>query len=166
MAITTLSGVLIAATLFVAIVTGLLFGFALLTMPGIGRMSDREFVRAFQFIDRIIQNGHPLFVVTWAGSALLLPLATVLSFRTGVEAQPVLILSATVGYYLGVQLPTIAINVPLNNALQKVDAVSLDEATIGAARRDFETRWNRWNQVRTVVGVAVTVLLLIAIAVG
>lgn len=39
--------VLLTATLFTALVAGLLFAFALITMPGIRKLGDREFIRAF-----------------------------------------------------------------------------------------------------------------------
>ena len=63
----------------------------------------------------------------------------------------VLILLAAFAYVVGVQVPTVAVNVPLNNRLQAVNVDALDPATQQRARLDFEPRWNRWNAVRTVV---------------
>jgi hypothetical protein len=54
------------------LVTGILFTFALLVMPGLGRLGDRAFQRGFQEIDRIIQNGYPVFVIVWQGSVISL----------------------------------------------------------------------------------------------
>lgn len=39
---------LLSATILCTMVAGLLFAFAVVTMPGIKRLSDREFIRAFQ----------------------------------------------------------------------------------------------------------------------
>ena len=156
--------VLLTATLFTALVAGLLFAFALITMPGIRKLGDREFIRAFQVMDGIIQNNHPLFILVWGGSALLLLLSVFLGLR---ELSPVLwttLLGATSGYYIGVQIPTVTINVPLNNALQRIDVEKATEETIRQARRTFEDRWNRWNRRRTLVASAVTAALLLVLA--
>ena len=55
------------ATLFCSLVAGFLFAFVLVVMPGIQRLNDREFIRAFQVIDSIIQNNQPIFVLVWVG---------------------------------------------------------------------------------------------------
>ena len=56
--------VLVAAALC-ALVAGLLFTFAVVAMPGLKNLSDREFIRAFQVMDRVKgesdQKTIPLF---------------------------------------------------------------------------------------------------------
>jgi len=39
-------------------------------MPGISSLTDREFIRAFQAMDGIIQDNQPLFILVWVGSAV------------------------------------------------------------------------------------------------
>ena len=56
---------------------------------------------------------------------------------------------AVVSYLLGVQLPTAAINIPLNNKLQTMDIDAMDEAARREPRDEFEPRWSRWNQLST-----------------
>lgn len=68
---------LILATLLCALVAGLLFAFAVVTMPGIRRLNDREFIRAFQVMDDVIQRNQPIFMLVWLGSAVLMLIATV-----------------------------------------------------------------------------------------
>ena len=63
---------LVAAAFLCSLVAGLLFSFAVVVMPGIGRLDDRDFLGAFQAIDRVIQNNQPLFIVAWVGSVLAL----------------------------------------------------------------------------------------------
>ena len=67
-------------------------------------------------------------------------------------------------YLLYVQLPTFAINVPLNNALQKLDVGAMNEPARNRARDEFEARWTRWNASRTgcasVTSFALLLLLL------
>jgi uncharacterized membrane protein len=154
---------LVCATLLTALVTGLLFGFALIVMPGIRKLGDREFVRAFQVMDGIIQNNHPLFVLVWGGSALLLLISAVLGFRALSPALWTALIAATAGYFIGVQVPTMVVNVPLNNALQTANTVSADDEAMGNARRAFESRWNRWNRSRALTGAGVTTVLLVVL---
>jgi uncharacterized membrane protein len=72
----------------------------------------------------------------------------------------ILIVAAFV-YLLGVQLPTVTINVPLNNDLQKLDVGTMDETTRKRARDDFEPRWNRWNVMRAACASLTCVLLIV-----
>lgn len=152
--------VFISATLLCTLVAGFILLFAIVVMPGIGSLSDREFLRAFQVIDRVIQNNQPIFLFVWIGSALALTAASILSFWELEGINRVLVITATVAYLLGVQLPTIAINIPLNNRLQALDLVNDDEVDHAIERRNFETRWNRWNSIRTIFACTISVLLL------
>jgi uncharacterized membrane protein len=64
-------------------------------------------------------------------------------------ANRMLLIVAALVYVLCVQLPTATINIPLNNALQKLDASTMSETALKRARDDFEPRWRRWNAIRT-----------------
>ncbi len=151
---------LLAATLLCGLTAGLVFAFAVVTMPGIGALPDREFLNAFKAMDRVIQNNHPLFGLVWVGSALLLIGAAVLGFGRLEGLDRGLLLGATVVYLVGVQVPTVVVNIPLNNRLQAHDVDGMDEGERRAARAAFEARWNRWNRLRTVWASAATALLL------
>lgn len=155
--------VLTVGTLATALVTGLVFTFALITMPGIGVLDDREFLRTFQVMDRIIQNNHPLFVAVWLGSVLSLIVASILGIASLTATPRLVLIVATIVYIGGVQVPTIAINVPLNNALQRVDTRSASDPVVQRARNAFESRWNRWNLGRTIVAVSVTTALIVVL---
>ena len=151
---------LVSATLLCSLVAGFVFAFACVTMPGLGTLEDREFLHGFQVMDRVIQNNQPVFVLVWAGSALTLIAAVGLGFSQLTGLDRLLLLAAGVVYLLGVQLPTLTINVPLNNQLQTLEVQTMSETALSAARTQFESRWNRWNQIRTVLAVLTSVLLL------
>lgn len=155
---------LILATFLVSLVAGFLVAFALIAMPGIGQLGDREFVRAFQTMDGIIQRGHPMFLLLWVGSVVTLAGATFLAFPNLDGTARWLLGLAAALYILGVQLPTAGVNVPLNNRIQTVDAAQADDATLRQAREDFEARWNRWNVRRTVVACTASALLVVLLA--
>ena len=73
------------------------------------------------------------------------------------------LLAAAVIYFLGVMLPTAAVNIPLNNHLQTVDLAAANEATLAQERETFEVRWNRWNVIRTFLAMATSALLLFVV---
>jgi uncharacterized membrane protein len=153
--------VLILATFLCSLAAGLLFTFAIVVMPGIGRLSSREFIHAFQVIDRVIQNNQPIFMLVCVGSVVALVTSTVLGIIKVDGVERLLIISAALVYLLGVQLPTIAVNVPLNNKLQTLKVDAINESTQNVARKDFESRWNRWNSIRTVFASLVSALLIV-----
>ena len=153
--------VLILATLLCSLVAGFLFAFATVVMPGIKTLNDREFIRAFQVIDGVIQNNQPLMVAVWMGSILAAVAAALMGFGQLDGTQRLLLISAPIVYILGVQLSTFTINVPLNNRLQELNVDAMDEAALQAARMNFEPSWNRWNLVRTPFAGLASVLFMI-----
>src|SRR5918998_418790 len=72
--------VLFLATLLCSLVAGFLFAFAVVVMPGIRNLGNRDFLRAFQVIDGIIQKNQPIFTLVWVGSVVALVIAAVLGF--------------------------------------------------------------------------------------
>ena len=153
--------VLILATLLCSLVAGFLFAFATIVMPGIKTLNDREFIRAFQVIDGVIQNNQPLFVAVWMGSVVALVAAAGLGFGQLDGTQRLLLVAAPLVYILGVQLSTFTINVPLNNQLQALNVDAMDDVALKAARMNFEPSWNRWNLIRTPFAGLASVLLMI-----
>jgi uncharacterized membrane protein len=154
--------VLVAAALC-ALVAGLLFTFAVVAMPGLEELSDREFIRAFQVMDRVIQNRQPLFTVVWVGSVVALVLALVMGFQQQDGFTRGLLIAAAALYLFGVQLPTARVHLPLNNEIQTVEVEAIGEAEQKQARERFEARWNRSNRFRTAIAVVTMLLLLVVL---
>ena len=153
--------VLILAAFLCSLVAGFLFAFTFVVMPGIRSLNDREFIRAFQVMDGIIQDNQPTFVLVWVGSVVALVTSAVLGFGQLDGAGRLLMSFAALAYLVGVQLPTVTINIPLNNKLQTLDLDAMNETTRKAARKDFEPRWNRWNSIRTAFASLASALLMI-----
>lgn len=151
---------LILAAFLCSLVAGFLFAFAIVVMPGIRRLNEREFLRAFQVMDGVIQNNQPIFMVVWVGSVVALVTSVVLGIGQLDGAGRLLIIFAALFYLFGVQLPTATINIPLNNKLQILVVDTMDETTQKAARKDFEPRWNLWNLIRTVFASLASALLI------
>ncbi len=152
---------LILATFLCSLVAGFLFAFSLVVMPGIRSLNDPAFLRAFQVMDRVIQNNQPIFMLVWVGSVVALVTSTVLGIGGLDGAGRLLLVLASLAYLFGVQLPTVTIHIPLNNRLQTLDVDTLNTTTQETARKDFETRWNRWNSIRTAFASLASALLII-----
>ena len=144
-----------------SLVAGFLFAFAVVVMPGIKNLGNKEFVQAFQVIDRIIQNNQPIFLLVWVGSAVALITSVTLGIGRLDGIERFLINSVAFTYLLGVQFTTVIINIPLNNKLQTLKVDDMSETAINLAREEFEPRWNRWNLFRTVLSCLSSALLII-----
>lgn len=154
---------LILAAFLCTLVAGFLFAFAVVVMPGIKALSDKDYLRAFQVMDRVIQENQPLFILVWMGSAVAIVVAAGLSFWQFDVVGQALTASAAALYILGVQVPTIRINIPLNNQVKQMDLEAADAASLEELRAKYETTWVRWNTNRTIVSSVVSLLLLAAL---
>lgn len=153
------------ALLLSALTAGFLFAFAVVVMPGLKPLDDAQYLRAFQAVDRVIQDGQPLFLLMWAGAVVALLAALTLSFGTRSGLDQLLLLTASVLYLGGVQIPTAVVNIPLNRRIQALNIDALDADALRGEREAFEGRWNRWNALRT--GFAtISVVLLMVLLVG
>lgn len=152
--------IMVLCTLFCSLVAGFLLAFTVVIMPGIGTLDDHGFLQAFKVIDRVIQDNQPVFMIVWAGSVLLMVAAGIMSFWWLEGTSRYLLIGAALVYFLGVQLPTATINVPLNNKLQAQELSSMSAAELRQARKDFEPRWVRWNAIRTWFAILVALTLM------
>jgi len=138
---------LLAATLVTGLVAGVFALYAHTIMPGLGETDDRTFVGAFQAIDRAIIN--PLFMLTFLGALVLTGAAGLLHLR-GDDRAVLPWVGVAFALYLVTFVITMAVNVPLNDALKAAgdpDRI----ADLAAVRADFhEARWIAWNVVRAV----------------
>ena len=130
-------------------------------MPGFSKLNDKDFIRAFQVTDNIIQNNQPLFMLIWIGSILSV-ISTIVFSIFNINADYSIFIIVTGFFYLiGVQGLTISIHIPLNNNIQKIDVDKEDELKLNEVRKEFEIKWNYYNRIRTVVALTVTTLLML-----
>lgn len=147
---------LLAATLTTGLMAGLFAAFSYAVMPGLHRGDDRTFVSAMQQVNRAIVNGW--FLTCFLGALVTSALATALLWtEERRDALPFAL--AGLVLYLAVLVITGAINVPLNNRLDRAGAPETltDPASV---RADFEAGWVRWNHVRTLASTAAFATLL------
>ena len=144
-----MNGLRVASLLVATMTTGLVAGvyaiYANAFMPGLARTDDKTFVGAFQAVDRAILN--PLFLgLGFAGALLFTLLAGLLSLKE--KALPWIAVAFVL--YLVTVILTIAVNVPLNDALKAAgDPNTID---VAAARAAFdEAKWRTFNLIRTIL---------------
>ena len=152
---------LMAAILSCSLVAGLVYGFAVVVMPGIARLPDRDFLRAFKLMDGVIQGGQPAFLLVWVGSIVSVAVMLLLGTQRLDGVELVLMWVAGGVYVLTVQGPTVRFNIPLNNAVQALDLDAMNEPELAEARAQFEAPWNRWNRFRTSMAIVSVVALLV-----
>ena len=154
---------LISSALLCSLVAGITLVFAIVVMPGISKFEDKEFLKAFQLIDGVIQNNQPLFLLVWLGSIISV-LVTILSSIITLGFLDSLIIICVCGIYLfGVQGITIPIHLPLNRRIQSLDINNLDKEKLNEERTKFENKWNYYNKIRAGIAFFVSLMLLIII---
>ena len=156
---------LIFSFLSCSLVGGFIFTYAIVVMPGLSKLNDKDFLRAFQVTDAVIQKKQPLFISTWIGSIIAMLTTILVSLVSFGLQETWLILLIGVAYLLGVQGITISIHIPLNNHIQKVKIEELNDETLANERLKFETRWNFFNYIRTSIAISVSVLMLILLTI-
>jgi uncharacterized membrane protein len=136
---------LLGATLTMGLVSGAFVLYAHTVMPGLKNTDDRTFVTAFRSLDRAIIN--PWFMAGGFLGALVFTLAALFA-HLGRDALP-WIVAALVLYGIAFVI-TIAVNVPLNDAIK-----AATDPNFAAVRERFhEARWAGWNLVRAVTSTA------------
>ena len=157
---------LVFAVLTCSLVTGFIFTYAVVVMPGFSKLDDKEFLRAFQVTDGVIQNNQPLFMLTWVGSIIsVLSVIVVSLLSLGLSEAWKLIVVGLI-YLLGVQGVTISIHLPLNNRIQAIDINNMNNQSINEERTKFEMRWNYFNKIRTFIAFFTSLSFLLILIAG
>jgi len=138
---------LLGAVLTMGMVAGAFALYAHAIMPGLRKTGDRTFVDAFQQTDRAIIN--PWFMITAFGGALVLTAVAALANR-GTPAFAWI--AVALGLYLIAVIVTVAVNVPLNDAIKAAgDPARIDVTQVRA--QFHEARWAAWNLLRVATSV-------------
>jgi len=156
---------LVFAVLTCSLVTGFIFTYAVVVMPGFSKLEDKEFLRAFQVTDGVIQNNQPLFMLTWVGSIISVFSVMAISILSLGVSDAWIIFVVGLIYLLGVQGITISIHLPLNNHIQKIDINDMNNQSLNEERTNFEMRWNYFNKIRTFIAFAASLSFLLILMV-
>ncbi len=149
------------STLLCSLVTGFILTYAIVVMPGLSKLDDKEFIKAFQVTDGIIQNNQPIFILIWVGSIISVVSTIIISIFTLGILEGWKIIFVSLVYLIGVQAITIIIHLPLNKRIQNIDINSTNLQSLNEERKNFETKWNYFNNIRTVIAFLVTLFFLL-----
>lgn len=127
---------------------GIFYCWSISVTSGLALLSDKEYITAFQSLNRAILN--PLFLLCFMGPVFLLPLSAFVSYCKPLPVAFWLLCVAFLVYIVGVMGVTMAGNVPMNDTLDKFNASSASAAGLAATRTAFEAKWNFLNNIRTV----------------
>ena len=155
---------LIFSILFCSLVSGFIFTYAVVVMPGLSNLNNKNFLRAFQVTDAVIQNKQPLFMFIWIGSIVVILSTIVVSLVSIGLSKAWLIVLIGIVYLFGVHGITVTIHIPLNNHIQNIKIEKLNEKSIADERINFEKRWNFFNYIRTAVAISTSFSLLIILS--
>jgi uncharacterized membrane protein len=132
------------------LMAGLFFAFSVAIMPAFARVPAPAGLAAMQAINTVIVR--PLFLVVFVGTALV-------SATSAVLAPDPLRLTGAACYLIGAIGVTAVVNVPMNNAL---DRLAPDDAEAARTWQGYRSRWTGWNHVRAVACAAAVIAFVIA----
>nr|WP_296773354.1 anthrone oxygenase family protein [Rhodococcus sp. (in: high G+C Gram-positive bacteria)] len=144
------------STVGCGVTAGVLLAFSVSVMPALRRQPPSTAITSMQQMN--IDIVSPVFMTFFLGSAVAATIAAVASIWSGHDAKISIALGAAL-FVVGCVAVTIAVNVPMNDALAAVDPDSSSGARVWA---DYLTKWTRWNNARTVAAVAATAVLAMA----
>lgn len=151
----------ILALLLTGLVAGLFYAYDCSVIGGLGRLEDKNYLLAFQAINRAILN--PYFFLSFMGSLIVLPIASYFAFKQGLSSSFYFLLAASLIYLAGVIGITFFGNVPLNTMLDQYDLLSASENDLALLREKFESSWNRLHRWRTYASILAFVSCILSI---
>lgn len=156
-------GILLPVLTFVAalgagLVAGLLFAFSAFVMNALARLPPEQGIAVMQSINVAVLN--PLFFTVFFGTAVLCVVLAVAAFFRWGEAGAIYLVAGSLLYLVGTIGVTIALNVPLNDALA---AVAPNNAEGAGVWTRYIVSWTAWNHVRTIAALMALASFIMAL---
>ena len=148
----------LATALGCGLSAGVFFAFSSFVMPALDRLAPAQSIRAMNSVNKLAVT--PVFMTALFGTALACAVRGVCAVTSWGERPPAFALAGCALFLVGAIVVTIAANVPLNDALMKVDPEATDAATRWST---YLSDWTPWNHVRAVTAIAASGLLIAAL---
>jgi uncharacterized membrane protein len=142
-----------------SLAAGVFFAFSNFVMQALGRIPAPEGIRAMQEINVTVINRWFMTALFGTGVASLAVIVAAVADWDG-SYGPYLV-GAGALYVVGTVVVTMALNVPRNEALARVEPGSAEGTAVWSR---YLVEWTRWNSVRTVASLATTAALMGGIA--
>jgi len=140
------------------LVSGLFFAFSTFIMKALDRLPVDHGIATMQSINRTVLNYS--FFVVFIGTTLTTVLLIIYTLFHWDQSNVIYLLVGSVFYLLGSFLVTVVFNVPLNDALAKIDAKNEKSATVW---KKYMVRWTAWNHVRTATSFLASASFILAL---
>ena len=150
--------ILALAILFTGIMAGIFFTWSNAVKPGIGKLSDLEYLKALQSMNRVILNNT--FKIIFGGAIITTALLPIFSFNLYPNNIFWIFISTFIIYWVGAFGVTIFGNIPLNEILDKTSLETFSLEELKSLRTSIEVKWNNLNLIRTISSVLTFVLLI------
>ena len=139
---------------------GIFFTWSNAVKPGIGKLSDIEYLRALQAMNRVILN--KAFIGIFIGAVIAVTVVPIAHFKLFPDNIFWLFIITLATYWIGVFGVTVLGNVPLNELLDEINLESITLEEIKALRTSIEVKWNNLNLIRSISSGITFVLLIIS----
>ena len=153
--------ILALAILFTGLMAGIFFTWSNAIKPGIGKLSDLEYLRAFQSMNRVILNNTSKII--FSGAIITTGLLPIFYFNLYPNNIFWMFISAFIIYWIGAFFVTIIGNIPLNELLDKTSLESISLEELKTIRTSIEVKWNNFNLIRSISSVVSFTLLIVSI---
>ena len=153
--------ILASAILSTGLMAGIFFTWSNAVKPGIGKLSDIEYLRALQSMNRVILNNA--FRIIFLGAIIAVALLPVFYFNLYPKNIFWLFIFTLLIYWIGAFGVTVFGNIPLNEILDKTNLESITLEEIKTLRKSVELRWNNYNLIRTISSFMAFLLLVLSL---
>ncbi|MBE8991644.1 DUF1772 domain-containing protein [Nostoc sp. LEGE 12450] len=143
------------------LIAGVFFGFSTFVMSALARLKPPQGIAAMQSINITVIN--PFFMTAFLGTAVACIFLLISSLLKWHQPGAAYLLLGSLLYLVGTLGVTIVFNVPLNEALAKVEPDSTEGVSLWSS---YLTNWTIWNHIRTVAALAAAASLTIALCLG
>ncbi len=150
--------ILASAILSTGLMAGIFFTWSNAVKPGIGKLSDIEYLKALQSMNRVILNIP--FKIIFFISIISVALVPVLYFDLYPNMIFWLFIFTLLSYWGGAFGITLFGNIPLNEKLDKTNLESISTQKIKLLRTGIESNWNNLNLIRTISSLITFILLI------
>jgi uncharacterized membrane protein len=149
----------LCATVSCGLIAGIFFAFSNFVMSALDKIAPNQGIAAMQSINLTVLN--PLFLGVFIGAALLSMVLVCFSVLHWHHPSSPWLLAGGILYLAGSVLVTTAFNVPLNEALARLDPSSLESVTFW---RTYVSKWNMWNHVRATASLLASFALVVGLS--
>jgi uncharacterized membrane protein len=146
------------AALGAGLMAGVFFAFSAFIMRALAKLPVGHGIAAMQSINVAVIN--PLFLGIFMGTAALCTLLVVVGLARWGARGSLWLIAGGLSYLIGTFLVTMLCNVPLNNALARVNA---DDPRASTLWSGYVRRWSAWNHLRTAAALAALAAFFLAL---